>query len=265
MVDIDYWTTWVNERQKTIQSMISQISLFIAPSLTVKNRVQQELHITEDKIVYLDYGFDLKRFEGRKRSETSEPFVFGYIGTHIVSKGIDLLIKSFSKLQKSAILRIFGRKRSETTPFLENLAKSLNMPDYLKIEWMNEYNNFNIIKDVFNHVDAIVVPSIWDENSPLVIHEALQAKCLVITANHGGMGEYIQDKINGLTFIHRNEASLTKTMIYAIENTNECKKYAKQGYLLDPSGNVVDIDSHTDEIISIYNKILNKKIEVVEN
>lgn len=48
-----------------------------------------------------------------------------------------------------------------------------------------------ILPEVFNKVDAIVVPSIWLENSPLVIHEALQAGVLVITANVGGMAEYI--------------------------------------------------------------------------
>ena len=49
--------------------------------------------------------------------------------------------------------------------------------------------------EVFNQVDAIVVPSIWLENSPLVIHEALEAKVLVITAAAGGMQEYIQHEV----------------------------------------------------------------------
>ena len=38
---------------------------------------------------------------------------------------------------------------------------------------------------VFNRVDAIVVPSVWVENSPLVIHEAQQARVPVITAATG--------------------------------------------------------------------------------
>ena len=36
-----------------------------------------------------------------------------------------------------------------------------------------------------------MVPSIWLENSPLVIHEAQQAGVLVITADVGGMAEYV--------------------------------------------------------------------------
>jgi hypothetical protein len=39
-----------------------------------------------------------------------------------------------------------------------------------RVEWLPEYRNQEITEDVFNRVDAIVVPSIWVENSPLVIH-----------------------------------------------------------------------------------------------
>ena len=48
---------------------------------------------------------------------------------------------------------------------------------------------------MFNQIDAIVVPSIWLENSPLVIHEALEAGVLVITADAGGMKEYFHHEV----------------------------------------------------------------------
>jgi glycosyltransferase involved in cell wall biosynthesis len=43
-------------------------------------------------------------------------------------------------------------------------------------------------RDVFDRVDAIVVASVWAENSPLVIHEAQQCRVPVLTADYGGMG-----------------------------------------------------------------------------
>jgi len=57
----------------------------------------------------------------------------------------------------------------------------------ISVEWRPEYKNSEIVTRVFNHVDCIVVPSIWDENSPLVIHEAQQCRVPIITANQGGM------------------------------------------------------------------------------
>ncbi|MBK6371631.1 MAG: glycosyltransferase [Flavobacteriales bacterium] len=58
--------------------------------------------------------------------------------------------------------------------------------------------NQNLASEVFNRVDCIVVPSIWMENSPLVIHEAQACGIPVITAEAGGMAEYVQHQVNGL-------------------------------------------------------------------
>ena len=77
---------------------------------------------------------------------------------------------------------------------------------------MGEYRNQDIVPDVFNRCDAIVVPSIWAENSPLVIHEAQQARVPVITADYGGMAEYVHQEVNGLLFAHRDPESLSRQM-----------------------------------------------------
>eukprot|EP00854_Cymbomonas_tetramitiformis_P002334 gene2334-3060_t len=60
--------------------------------------------------------------------------------------------------------------------------------------------------------DCIVVPSIWNENSPLVIHEAQQARKPVVTSGKGGMGELVKDQINGITFTHRDQKSLENAL-----------------------------------------------------
>ena len=71
------------------------------------------------------------------------------------------------------------------------MAEALDGDAGDRVEWMTEYRNQDIVPDVFDRCDAIVVPSIWAENSPLVIHEALQAGVPVITADYGGMAEYV--------------------------------------------------------------------------
>ena len=46
----------------------------------------------------------------------------------------------------------------------------------------------------------LVVPSIWPENSPLVIHEAFLAGVPVVASRIGGIPELVQDGVNGLLF-----------------------------------------------------------------
>ena len=49
-------------------------------------------------------------------------------------------------------------------------------------------------------MDVVVVPSIWPENSPFVIHEAFLAGVPVVASRIGGIPELVEDGRNGLLF-----------------------------------------------------------------
>jgi glycosyltransferase involved in cell wall biosynthesis len=49
-------------------------------------------------------------------------------------------------------------------------------------------------------VDAVVEPTIWWENSPLVIQEALASRRPIICSDIGGMAEKVRDGIDGFNF-----------------------------------------------------------------
>lgn len=100
----------------------------------------------------------------------------------------------------------------------------------MQIEWCGEYDNEEIVESVFNVIDAIVVPSIWLENSPLVIHEALEAGVLVITADAGGMAEYVHHEVNGLLFEHRKPLALAEQMARC-KDKDLVQRLARRGYL----------------------------------
>ena len=65
-------------------------------------------------------------------------------------------------------------------------------------------------------VDWVVVPSIWWENSPLVIQEAFLHGRPVICSDIGGMAEKVTDGINGLHFSARDAVSLASTLRRAV-------------------------------------------------
>lgn len=259
--EITYWQQWVSTRMKQTKKIVEYVDHFVAPSKFLMNKFVKEFNIPHTKISYLDYGFDLNRLKDKNRIP-EEDFIFGYIGTHTPEKGIDLLLKAFSSLSAKAKLRIWGVLSHETAG-LKAIASHFPQKVKDKIEWMGNYENENIVTEVFNKVDAIVVPSIWGENSPLVIHEAEQLRIPVITADYGGMAEYVQDGINGLLFKHRDIESLSEKM----ESLNIDKKLyttlTKKGYLYSNDGNVPSISEHTIELEKIYfNIIANKQKSV---
>ncbi|GGF92280.1 glycosyltransferase [Cysteiniphilum litorale] len=258
-VDSDFWRQWISRRMSSVRNVCDKIDLFIAPSQALIKRYVDEFGLPERKIAYIDYGFDIQRLKLRKRRQESV-FVFGYIGTHIPAKGIDLLIRAFAEVVKNhqaVKLRIWGRSRDQNTKALKKLAQDLKVSSEQLIEWMPEYANHKLMDEVFNEVDVIVVPSIWQENSPLVIHEALQARVGVITADFGGMGEYIKHRQNGWVFQHRSHQSLADVM-HEVLTTNPAsyQSIVDRGYLLSEDGHVIDIADQAAYFTHLYQSLI---------
>lgn len=258
--DISYWTGWVQRRMDHIRNdILPNIDLFHAPSQYLMNRFLDGLPISPSKMVYLDYGFHRERLHGRLRVKNM-PFTFGYIGTHKQAKGILHLLEAFHKLNHpQSELKIWGSPLHPFTNSLKDYVSKMPLSVQKRIQWMGGYSNTNIVLDVFNHIDVIVVPSIWGENSPLVIHEALEAQVAVITADYGGMREYIHHKINGLLFEHRSPTKLAEQMDVLIKDPQLLSRIQSKGYIQSADGHIPSIEEHAEHMTSLYQQILRSR------
>lgn len=259
-LDLAYWTHWVQRRMTHIRKVCTVIDLFIAPSRTVLQRFRDEFGLPDNKLVYLDYGFHRERLQGRLRPP-GEPFTFAYIGTHIPAKGVHHLLEAFGRLSGQPLLHIWGRPSGAETDSLHALLQAMPEEVQARIRWMGEYRNTAIIQQVFNRCDAIVVPSIWLENSPLVIHEALQARVPVITANAGGMAEYVKHEKNGLLFTHRNPVALAEQMQRLVQDPAFAQRLGSRGYLDTNDGNIPAMATHLQNLERLYKQVCARRKE----
>lgn len=253
--DLAYWTNWIALRMATTRALCEKVSLFLAPSRYLQNRFIDEFGLPTEKVKYLDYGFPLHYLQPPKEGKKVEKksiFTFGYIGTHIPAKGVNLLITAFLSLDKSlataARLIIWGRDSGQSSKYLRQLAAQSNG----RIEFRGEYANRDLAGTVFSQIDAIVVPSIWGENSPLVIHEAQACHLPVITADFGGMAEYVQHGQNGLLFAHRDSHALAQQLAYAIQNPEIMRALGQRGYLDNEDGQVPEIGAHCQQLLAFF-------------
>lgn len=254
--DVAYWENWVGRRMAHVRDVVDQVDLFISPSRYLKSRYETDFGLPKPKSIYLDYGFDRSRMADRQRT-ADEPFTFGYIGTHIPAKGIHQLIQAFGQVKGDCQLRIWGRDRGQDSRALRAIANTLPIEKQARIHWMPEYKNQQITKDVFDKTDAIVTPSIWVENSPLVIHEAQQARVPVITADAGGMGEYVQHEVNGLLYEHRDVSSLSQQMQRLVDAPELARQLGQRGYLFSDDGQIPEIQSHVVDLEEQYKRVMN--------
>ncbi|MHA1249353.1 MAG: glycosyltransferase family 4 protein [Candidatus Helarchaeota archaeon] len=243
-----FWTTenaskMMAERNEYMKKICKYIDLFIAPSKFLQNKFI-EWGLEPDKIIYSDYGFNTKYFENFER-KPSDKIRFGYTGRLIPTKGVHLLIEAFNQLKiGNVILKIYGRE-NDNTKYLKSLIKNNN------IEFKGAYNNWEIDK-VLSEIDVLIVPSLWYENSPLVIHEAFLAKIPVITSDLGGMRELVQHQKNGLLFETGNVQDLLDKIKIFINNPNLIEKYWNN------TPRVKTIQEDASFISSLYEKLKNR-------
>ena len=107
------------------------------------------------------------------------------------------LIKAFNKFAKDkddVELIIAGSVKADFSKEFERLLSDSEKTRYIgKIE---HDKIIEFLKDIY----VVIVPSLWIENYPGTLLEAILCKCLVVASNRGGMPEMLYYD-NSLLFI----------------------------------------------------------------
>ena len=238
--EIQRWLT-------SISKTLDKVDLFIAPSRFLQN-IYIKNGISQNKIISMDYGFDKQIIHAIKK-EKSNKVRFGYLGRIIPVKGLAQLIDAFNEVDHSkSELNIYGSLPNTSIYLRERCSNSA-------IHFKGGYHYKDISKILAN-IDVLVVPSIWFENSPLVIHEAFLAKIPVITSNLGGMAELVIHEKNGLLFEPGNVDDLKNKIELFINNPELIEKYSQDTY-------VRSIEEDIAELEKMYYKLLNQAEEQI--
>src|SRR5207244_1671153 len=87
----------------------------------------------------------------------------------------------------------------------------------LPVRFMGAFDRESVA-DVYSQIDVLVVPSLWLENSPLVIHEAFMAGVPVVGARLGGIADLVEDGRTGLLYDSASPVELMYALRSLIEN-----------------------------------------------
>lgn len=166
-------------------------------------------HFSSDiKIIRFGKDYSNVRPNIRIYSANSE-ITFGFLSTLLHHKGGHVLIEAFNKANKNNLrLKIYGHHFNQTDYYsmLKKLANNSN-----KVEFCGAYE-YEEMADILDGIDVLVVPSVWWENSPLILLRALAHNVPAIVSNLGGMTEVIKDGENGFSFEAGNAESLAMVL-----------------------------------------------------
>lgn len=125
------------------------------------------------------------------KTRTGNARIFGYLGSLVPHKGIELLIRAFLEIASNGTSLVVAG--NGTPQYLEHLRR---ISGTAPIEFIGHTRP----ERFFPLVDVVVIPSVCAEAFSLVAAESILSGVPVIAARRGGLPEVITDGGNGLLF-----------------------------------------------------------------
>jgi glycosyltransferase involved in cell wall biosynthesis len=233
-----------------LRKQLNLLNYRISPSRYLIRRYEKEGF---NDISYLPHGFspvpkvDLK---------LSDKLRIGYMGNINYPKGLSVVVDELYTLllEGSVKLIIYGQPY-DLQYFNNKIKKRMRQLPSDIVEFRGGYKNtFEELWKIFSSFDVLVFPSVWEENSPIVVREALLAGKPVIASHLGGVPEIVQDGVNGFLFDPFKSGSLFEKVKRLLEEPELLKILIKgaQGTKIDT------IEEHADKVIHIYKEALEK-------
>lgn len=197
----------VDHRNQAFAAIFRHVSKVLAPSNALRDLFIKAGLVEPDRILYWQYCVDVKHAEIGAHKHLSSTLRLGYTGHMYRQKGVDVLIRAVLSLPRTlpVELKLYGSLTEKDPDYGRELRDLAGRDE--RIKFMGRYEQQQL-GEVLRGIDVVVVPSVWIENSPVSIHEALAAHTPVIASNLGGMADLIQHEHNGLLFRRGDVADL---------------------------------------------------------
>lgn len=194
---------------------IFERELFLKNHLALADAYVSPSHFLIDR--YVKWGLPAERFSMLENGIDTEAVApprplpaggrrarFGFFGQVTEFKGLQVLLDAVGRVPDDiwgddAALCIFGGNLENQPEDFRNRFEALMDKAGRRAKFYGSYRAEEM-PDLMRQVDWVVVPSIWWENSPLVIQEAFLHGRPLIVSDIGGMKEKVADGVNGVHF-----------------------------------------------------------------
>jgi glycosyltransferase involved in cell wall biosynthesis len=213
-------------RRDYMASALHCVDAFVSPSKYLASTYERagfprgRLHVVWN-------GVDLKKFASvrpRFRDKTLKFSYFGHFGRH---KGLHTLLDALPKLKNPEAVRVNLVGDGEERPRYEEQLRNNGCSEMVKF-W-GKVDNDEIAK-AYAETDVLVLPSIWHENQPVSITEAMACGIPVIASRMGGIPELIEDGVTGLIFEAGDPMDLAAKMNRLVANRDLASSLGQNGH-----------------------------------
>jgi len=245
---------WIDERYRSMVGALLERPAFIRKRIEKVDRLLvatsfmkqllSRFGMGHERIEKVLFGVDQTGTEIDSPKGMKKELSIGFVGTLHYHKGAHVLCEAIRLLPKDipVLAKIYGSQ--ELFPdYVKHLRKIAGEDS--RIYFCGTFSP-DMIHDVFVDMDLLIVPSLWYENTPLVICSAQAARVPVVATDVGGISEVITDGENGLLFERGNAVQLARIIERLCRNRQTVKQLSENA-LTPPS-----VVSYADRLEQIY-------------
>jgi glycosyltransferase involved in cell wall biosynthesis len=281
--EIDQQTFFM--RKRFVQSQMAVVDRFIAPSEFLAQRYV-DWGLPAEKVQVEEYGRTPPAGEARIQPRAHRDR-FGFFGQLTPFKGLQVVLEAIAELHAdtsaqqdpllAALERAAGPQASDASrthtdgdepqphvrihganldlhpgQFQNRIAELLERAGK-HVTFIGAYDHDDLAAHMAE-VDWVVIPSIWWENSPLVIQEAFHFGRPVIASDIGGMAEKVTHDVDGLHFRANDPTSLAATMRRAASDPDLWER------LRGGIRPVYRMEEHAQRLSEMYDQVLRNRM-----
>jgi glycosyltransferase involved in cell wall biosynthesis len=232
-------------RAPRLKEAVKLVDVVIAPTLFLLEMFRKNGFDTS-RFRLINFGINTALLKDAVKTPSST-FRFAFVGTLSHHKGCHVLIEALRQIPGDRLeLQIYGSEE-QFPEYARPLRKAAGGDT--RIKFLGTFPREEIGR-VLAEMDVLIMPSLWYENSPLMLLFALRSHTPVIASDVGGLSEFIRDGGNGFLFKTGDAEGLRGVMRRFVDDT------ALLGRMRAGETNIKSIEEHSAEIEDIYRSLV---------
>jgi glycosyltransferase involved in cell wall biosynthesis len=206
-------------REQHFRSHLLLADAYVSPSHFLRDRYVA-WGLPAERFRVLENGVDGSAVPVRPLPPGGRRDRFAFFGQITEFKGLPIVLDAVSRIPDevwgSATLSVFGGNLEFQPEAFQRRFQALVEAAGRRVRFHGSYRQEELA-GLMAEIDWVVVPSIWWENSPVVIQEAFLHRRPVIASGIGGMAEKIRNGLDGLHFRAGSPESLADKLIRCLQ------------------------------------------------
>ncbi|WP_448032970.1 glycosyltransferase family 4 protein [Bradyrhizobium liaoningense] len=228
---------WAEARYHALLGSYHRVEKFIAPSRFMYEAIVRRFGAA--KVVHIPNGIDASRIDTSVRDDGYAL----YLGRLSPEKGVEDLLKAHAAARGAWRLVVAG-----TGPLLDEFQRK-----YPAVEFRGHLTGIDLERTI-SEAGLIVVPSVWHENSPLSILEAMAHGKPIIASRIGGIPEMVRDRTTGLLFDPGNASQLSEKVADLLVDRSRREAFGRNARRIVEDE--YSLEQHGSALFSLYEDVI---------